>query len=112
MVTLAYGSPTDGWHLLVTQLDGTTTEAIAAKELGPGTTIESVTVAGAAGLWIEGAPHTVVLLDSRRDAGARPARLAGDTLLTTRHGVPVRIEADAPLAEAVRIAERLVPIQP
>ena len=57
-------------------------------------------------------PHTVVLLDAAGTPVHDAARLAGNTLLTTRHGVLVRIEADAPLAEAVRIAERLVPIQP
>ncbi len=98
--------------LLVTQLDGTIDEALAVKEVGPGTTIEPVTVAGAIGVWISGAPHTWCSRRRRRCSVGRRARLAGNTLLTTRHGVPVRIEADAPLAEAVRIAERLVPVQP
>ncbi len=109
MVTLAYGSATDGWRLLVTQLDGTVTSDLAAKEVGPGTTVEPVTVAGAPGLWIEGEPHTVVMLDADGEPLHDAARLAGDTLLTTRHGVLVRVEANAPLAEAVRVAERLVP---
>ena len=112
MVTFAYGSPTEGWVLLVTQFGGAMEEELALKEVGPGTTVEPVTVAGAAGVWIEGAPHTVLLLDAAGDVRPDGARLAGNTLLTTRHGVPVRIEADAPLAEAVRIAERLVPIGP
>ena len=112
MVTLAYGSPTEGWMLLVTQFDGAIDEELAMKEVGPGTTIEPVTVAGADGVWISGAPHTLLLRDAAGDVRPDEARLAGNTLLTTRHGVPVRIEADAPLAEVVRIAERLVPVQP
>ncbi len=76
MVTFAYGSPTDGWRLLVTQLDGAVDEELAVKEVGPGTTVEPVTVAGAAGVWIEGAPHTVVMLDAdgQRPTRRRPAR--------------------------------------
>jgi hypothetical protein len=112
MVTFAYGSPTEGWTLLITQFDGAIDEELARKETGPGTTIEPVTVAGAEALWISGAPHTLLLLDAAGEVRADEARLAGNTLLTTRHGVPVRIEADAPLGEVIRIAERLVPTSP
>ncbi|CAN5363498.1 MAG: hypothetical protein ACR2JP_08620 [Acidimicrobiia bacterium] len=110
MVTLAYGSPTDGWRLLITQLDGTATEGLIGKEIGSGTEIQQVTVGGAPGLWIEGAPHTLVVLDTEGNPLRDRARLAGSTLVTTRHGVLVRIEADTTLAEALAVAERLVPV--
>lgn len=110
MVTLAYGSPTDGWRLLVTQLDGSTDHQLIRKEVGAGTVIQPVTVAGAPGVWIEGAPHTVLLLAADGEHRADAARLAGNTLVTTSNGVLVRIEADTTLNDAKAVAERLVPI--
>ena len=112
MVTLAYGSPTDGWVLLVTQLTGSVEQELATKEVGPGTVVRAVTVDGAPGLWIEGAPHTVYLRDATGNPRPDSARLVGNTLLTTRHGVTVRLEADATAAEVAAVAERLEPAGP
>lgn len=109
MVTLAYGSPADGWRLLITQLDGSTDHQLIRKEVGTGTVIQPVTVAGAPGVWIEGAPHTVMLLAADGEPRADAARLAGNTLVTTSNGVLVRIEADSTLSEAQAVAQRLVP---
>lgn len=109
VVTLAYG---EGPRLraLITELDGTWSRLVAEKTVGSGTTITAVSVGGAAGLWIEGEPHVLVLRDGAGEIHEDEARLVGDTLVFTRDGVTVRIEADAPLEDVIRIAEALEPL--
>src|SRR5258706_473451 len=50
-------APTTGVGLLLTEFRATTNQEFLQKMLGPGTTIESVTVNGEQGFWVAGAPH-------------------------------------------------------
>jgi len=95
-----------GVGLLLTEfrarLDG---ELISQKVAGPGTRIESVTVNGAPGLWLEGDPHFLAFLDEEGDVIEDRTRLAGNVLLWEVGDLTLRIEADIGKDEALRIAE-------
>lgn len=72
-----------------------------AKLVDPAvTTVELVTVAGREALWIEGAPHGLVL-------GTDRARLAANTLLWQQDDLTLRVESALTLDESVAIAESL-----
>lgn len=72
-----------------------------AKLVDPAvTTVEMVTVGGREALWIEGAPHGLVL-------GTDRARLAANTLLWQQDDLTLRIESALTLDESVAIAESL-----
>lgn len=80
-------------------------ELISQKVAGPGTRIESVTVNGAPGLWLEGDPHFLAFLDEQGDVIEDRTRLAGNVLLWEVGDLTLRIEADIGKEEALRIAE-------
>jgi hypothetical protein len=75
------------------------------KMVGPDTRIETVTVAGSPGVWLQGEPHAVFLQPS---PGGDPVfdniRLAGNTLLWYRDGVTYRLEAGVSKERALQIA--------
>jgi hypothetical protein len=99
-VTLLYGSH-DTVRLLVTQFGYPALKPeIVKKVVGPQTNTRVVTVGGSsdAAVWIEGAPHIVILPGT-------PERLAANTLIWTRDGRTLRLEGAATLDEALRIAE-------
>jgi hypothetical protein len=114
MVTLAYrdvpGVPRGeetGWAALLTELRGRPTEQLIRK-VTLKTTVTEVAVDGERGYFIEG-PHVVYV----QGPGAEPAsitiapRTAGNTLLWTRDGVTLRLEANVPLARAMEIARSI-----
>jgi hypothetical protein len=76
------------------------------KMVGPDTRIEQVTVNGAPGVWLEGAPHAVFVVPSPagRDIVTDNIRLAGNTLLWYRDGVTYRLEANVTKERALQIA--------
>jgi hypothetical protein len=76
------------------------------KMAGPDTKIEQVTVNGAPGVWLEGAPHAVFVVPSPagRDIVSDNIRLAGNTLLWYRNGVTYRLEAQVTKERALQIA--------
>ncbi len=114
IVTLAWRAasgeavlPGTDLSLAIMAVAGDTNEGFLTKLLGPGTTIEPVTVDGSRGWWISGAPHD--LLVSRPDGtiGVLSSRLAGDTLVFSRDGTLYRLESalgrDATLAMAASL---------
>jgi hypothetical protein len=97
-----------GVGLLLTEFPATTDESLVEKDLGPGTSIEHVTVDGRPGFWITGAPHTVTYVapeggDPQRD----PIRLAGNTLVWVDDGVTYRLESGLDRDTAIALAESL-----
>lgn len=101
VVTLAWradpGAPTltgsTDLALVVMAVPGDVEEAFLSKVLGPGTTIEPVTVGGDRGWWISGAPHELLYLDPRREAKVLRSVVAGDTLVFARDGTLYRLES-------------------
>ncbi len=93
-----------GVGLVVTQLRGRTSPAIG-KAIGPGTTLERLSVGGEPALFLAGDPHGFVFEPAPGQPVYEDDRLAADVLLVDRaDGVLVRLEGRMSRATAVRIA--------
>lgn len=77
-------------------------ELILKKVIASETDLEFLSVHGADGLWIEGAPHGLFLPGGQE-------RLAGNVLIWVREGVTFRLEGDFSLTRALQIAGTLAP---
>ncbi len=113
-VTLVYksrpGIPTSGQTgvaVLITEANGKVDTNFFGKMLGPGTTLEDVTINGHQGYWIAGAPHIFFFIDADGNFRDETLRLATDTLLIDDGGAVVRIEGDLTKAQALDIAASL-----
>jgi hypothetical protein len=105
-VTLVYGArsglpPLDGTGigLVLTELPGGVEPAYFPGGERPGAGLQRVQVGGRPGYWVSsgsGVPSPI---------GRSEARLHGSVLLWEREGVALRLEADIPKQEAIRIAE-------
>ena len=93
-----------GIGVLVTQAAGTFEPPLLGKVLPPGARAEEVTVNGRRGVWIEGAPHQMFFRSPNGEVVIDTLRLAGNVLAWDQGGVFVRLEADLPKDQALRIA--------
>jgi hypothetical protein len=93
--------------LLVTEFRGSNTRRYADKIVGPGTTVERVSVGGDPGVWISGRPHVFYYSDLRGAVNAETLRLAANTLIWEHGGVTFRIEGRIAKADALAIAEAM-----
>ena len=96
-------SSVTGVGALVSVIPAQLGEGQFAKTLGSTSTVTAVEVDGADGFWIEGEPHQL-FFESNGQILPDTLRLATNTLLWQRDGIVYRLEADIPLATAVRIA--------
>jgi hypothetical protein len=111
-VSLVYGqragipiSHEPGVSVLVVEFSGTFDETlIGGKGAGPDTKIESLSVNGGRGLWLEGAPHLFFYRDPAGTIATETLRLAGNTLIWDQNGVTFRLEAQVSRDEALHIA--------
>ena len=69
--------------------------------------VTEVTVGGAKGYFLSGAPHVVLLVDKNGYVVDESARLAQNVLIWARDGVTYRLEGDFDRTTAVRLAESL-----
>ena len=106
-VSLVYASRGGRPRMLVTEFRGSQPRGFLFKTLGPGTTAEPVRVNGEVGVWIAGRPHQLVFRDANGEPQSDSVRLAGNTLLWQHGDVLVRLEAQVPKAEALRIARSM-----
>jgi hypothetical protein len=113
-VTLVYSGrpsiPTSGQTgvgVLVSEARGSVNTDFFAKMLGPGTTLDEVTVANHRGYWVAGQPHVFLLIDSAGNVRDETLRLATNTLLIDVGGTIVRVEGDLTKVQAVQIAASL-----
>ena len=79
--------------LLLTEFPGGLDRQLVEKLVPPGTTIEPVTVDGAAGYWLGDGVHEFFYLDADGEPQPDTARLAANTLLWERDGVTYRLES-------------------
>ena len=77
------------------------------KVLEPGTTIEPVSIGGATGWWISGAPHVIVFIDAAGQPVFDSRRIVGNTLLWAAGDVTYRLESGLGRDGAIALAERL-----
>lgn len=106
----AAGEPTlDGSDLALTLLAtrAMVEEPLLSKLLGPGTTIEPVTVGDTRGWWISGAPHEILVRRPGTGIVTLRTALAGDTLLFVRDGTLYRLESAFGLDRTLEIAASL-----
>lgn len=96
-----------GVAVLVTEARGTVAEIYFQKTLGPGTTLEQVTVGGHPGYWISGHPHDFGFVTADGYVLVEPLRLATNTLIVDVDGSVVRIEGDMTKDQALAIAGTL-----
>jgi hypothetical protein len=96
-----------GIGVLVTEVRGTFDVAILGKVLGPGTKVEQLTVNGAPGVWIEGAPHDFFYRQLNGNFVQDTLRLAGNVLVWNDGAILLRIEAEIPKDAALRIASTM-----
>jgi hypothetical protein len=96
-----------GVGVLVTEARGAMHSQYFGKMIGPGTTIEPVTVAGSSGYWVSGAPHVFVFVDGTGEIRYETLRLATNTLLINVGGTVVRIEGNLTKVQALEIAASL-----
>lgn len=113
-VTLVYGtrpgipvSGETGVSVLVTEARGTVDQNFFGKTVGPGTTVEPVTVDGHQGWWISGQPHVFFFDDSSGNARLETLRLATNTLIIDEGGTIVRIEGDLTRQQALGLVASL-----
>jgi hypothetical protein len=74
------------------------------KLVGPGTSVDSVSVAGAAGFWLSGAPHQFFYVRPDGTVDTETLRLATNTLLWSAGGITYRFESALPKSAAVAVA--------
>ena len=93
--------------MLVTEFRGEQPPGFLDKTLGRGTTARPVAVNGDPGAWIAGRPHEIVYVRPDGTVITDTLRLAGNTLIWRHGDVLVRLEAEVPLATALRIARSM-----
>jgi hypothetical protein len=113
-ITLVYAARTDipvsgqtGVSVLITEARGSVDATFFGKIVGPGTTVEPVTVGGHQGYWFSGAPHDFFFIDANGDFRNETLRLATNTLIIDDGGTVVRIEGDMTKQQALAIASSL-----
>jgi hypothetical protein len=90
---------------LVMQFRGALERNVLAKVIDADeSSLRSVTVGGAPGIWIEGPTHFVAFLDPGGNFVRDTVRLAGSVLLWQRGDVTLRLESGLSLEDALRIA--------
>jgi hypothetical protein len=113
-ITLVYaarpGIPASGEtgvSVLVTEARGSVNQNFFGKTVGPGTTIEPVTIDGHQGWWISGQPHVFFFDDANGDSRLETLRLAANTLILDEGGTIVRFEGDLTRQQALDLAASL-----
>lgn len=96
-----------GLGVLVTEFRGDLIPGFITKDVGPGTTLEEVSVHGDPGWWIAGEPHLIIVEVSPGGDQLETLRLAANTLVWDHNGVTYRIESALSKADAMRIAAGL-----
>ena len=93
-----------GVGFLVSQFRGRVDATVMTKFLGPGSTIEPVTVPGGRGFWLPEPGHVVLYLDRNDEIQEDTARLTANVLLVERDGVITRLESRLSRDEMLAIA--------
>lgn len=114
IVTLVYRAAAGEGHLagsdlsvVVMAVPGDTEQTLITKFVGPGTTVDPVTIGGSRGWWIAGAPHELLIKRPNGDVAVQQAVIAGDTLLFSRGGTLYRIESALGQDATVALAETM-----
>jgi hypothetical protein len=102
MVSFVYGT-LENPRVLFTQFRATVDQVIY-KKVAATTRIRAVEIDGRQGYFLSGDPHDFAYYDADQQFRQELVRLAGNTLLWERGPLTLRLEADIPLQEALKIA--------
>jgi hypothetical protein len=115
-VSLVYGpgdgrppATDSGVSVLITEFPGAMEQDLAQKSVGPGTTVEILTVNGGLGFWIKGRPHVITYRDPTGNRVPDFMRLVHNSLAWEQDGTVLRIEGDLTREDALEIAASFVP---
>jgi RNA polymerase sigma factor (sigma-70 family) len=92
------------WGMSFSAFRGSVEDWSFTKMLGPESRVEFVTVQGASGRWIKGAPHQLAIATDGENSTVTN-RLATNTLLWERDGITYRLEANISRDLALSIAD-------
>ena len=95
-----------GLGLLISEFRGDLIPGFITKGVGPGTTVEEVSVHGDRGWWIAGEPHIIYVQVAGTDQ-METLRMAANTLIWEHAGVTYRIESGLSKADVFKIAAGL-----
>lgn len=101
---------TTGVGALLIESPDNSPNPLIGKAYAAGTQVTLVTVNGRRGVWLSGRPHLFTYMVFAHNSYVfriEQARLAGNVLLWGQKGLIMRLEAQIPLAEALRIAGSL-----
>lgn len=93
--------------LLLIEFRGNVGGGLLGKGLGPGTSLQAVTVNGDEGYWIEGSPHLFFYEDASGTVQQETIRLAGNTLVWQHGEMILRIESSLDRETVLRVASSL-----
>lgn len=82
-----------------------------AKSVSPDTRVEQVLVEGSRGLWIEGATHSLTIVDRLGQEKSETTRLAANVLIWSVGGVNHRLETTGDLSSALAFVSSLEPLE-
>jgi hypothetical protein len=103
--------PESGIGLVLTEFRADIGPETFEKMITSGVSVESVTVNGMPGYWIEGGEHYFFYRDADGEVVDDTLRLVGNALVWEQDGLTLRIEGAPSLQEALRIAESLGPLE-
>jgi hypothetical protein len=92
---------------LVGEFRGDLSPEFLGKLVGPGTTVERLTVDGERAIWVEGAPHFLLYRDPAGQVVESSMRIAQNTLLLEHGALLVRLEGAFDRERALAIARSL-----
>jgi hypothetical protein len=93
--------------LLLVQRKAYDFQYFGEKGIGPETAVDGLQVEGRPALWIEGAPHTLTLLDADGNPVEETTRLAANVLLWEVNGVNLRLETTGDLQSSLALVETM-----
>ena len=108
-VTLVYLTSPGGNRvdLLITQFLARPELDAAVKQVGPGTSVEAVSVEGRDAFWIAGEPHVLTYVDPSGRLVEDRIRLVGDVLVWQVGDLTLRLEGAGSREAAIQIAESM-----
>jgi hypothetical protein len=93
--------------LVLTEFRGRTDPGYFQKSIDSGTTVETVSVNGHQGFWIDGVPHFFFYVDENGVAQNETRRLVGKVLIWTSGDLTLRLETSLSRDEAITIASSI-----
>jgi hypothetical protein len=93
--------------LILTEFRGRMDPGYFEKSINSGTTVETVSVNGRQGFWIDGVPHFFFYVDANGDAHDESRRLVGKVLIWTSGDLTLRLETSLGRDEAIAIASSI-----